>query len=183
MSFVSALATCLGVIGGVLAYLSLGPAAGAMHIWMIFLAAAMGVALGGTPEAFKNLVICAIAGMVVAWAASLIVINVPLAAKLTLPVWAGIVVGATTAIFVLLAHVPIFGAIPATVVGYAGTFAYLLGDPKTLLTNETLLGMSVKNPLFCMTLSIIVAAAFGLVSLKLATMMSTKATAAPVPAE
>ena len=182
MSFVTALAICLGVIGGFLAYLCLGPAAGAMHIWLIFLATAMGVALGGTTESYKNMVICAIMGMVVAWAASLIVLNVPLAAELTLPVWAGIVVGLTTAVFVLMAHLPFFAAIPGTVIGYAGTFAYLLGDPKTLLTNENLLSASIKNPLFCITLSLLVAAAFGLVSLKLATIMSTKAAVA-APAE
>ena len=177
MSFVAALAICLGVIGGILAYLCLGPAAGAMHIWLIFIGAAAGVALGGTTEAYKNMVICALMGMVVAWAASLIVINVPLAATLTLPVWAGIVVGVTTGLFVAFGHIPFFATIPATVVGYAGTFAYLLGDPKTLLTNDVLLGAKITNPLFCITLSILVAAAFGLVSLKLATAMSTRSAA------
>ncbi len=182
MSFIAALAICLGVIGGFLTYLCLGPAAGAMHIWLIFFAAAAGVALGGTAESYKNMVICALMGMVVAWAAALIVINVPAAATLTLPVWAGIVVGLTTLFFVLIAHLPLFAVIPGTVVGYAGTFAYLLGDPKTLLTNTVLLGAKVTNPLFCITLSILVAAAFGLVSLKLATLMSTRTTT-PVPAE
>ena len=181
MSFVSALAICLGVIGGFLAYLYLGPMSGLMHIWLIFLATAMGVALGGTTEAYKNMIICAIMGMVVAWAAALIIINV--SPGLPLPVWAGIVVGLTTAIFTLLAHIPIFAAIPGTVIGYAGTFAYLLGNPKVLLSNEVLLGATVKNPLINITLSILIAAAFGLVSLKLATMMSTKTAAAPAPAE
>ena len=180
MSFVTALAICLGVIGGFLAYLCIGPGAGAMHIWLIFLATAMGVALGGTVDAYKSMVICAIMGMVVAWAASLIIINV--STGLPLPVWAGIMVGLTTAVFVLLAHIPIFAAIPGTVIGYASTFAYLLGDPKALLSNDVLLGATVKNPLVNITVSILIAAAFGLVSLKLATMMSTKAVA-PAPAE
>ena len=180
MNFVTALAICLGVIGGFLAYLYLGPMAGMIHIWLIFIATAMGVALGGSNESFKNMVICGIAGMIVAWAAALVIVNV--SPGLPLPVWAGIVVGATTALFTLLALIPVFGAIPATVVGYAGTFAYLLGNPKELLSNAVLLGMTVKNPLLNITLSLIFAAAFGIVSLKLATMMSTKA-AATAPAE
>ena len=181
MNFVTALAICLGVIGGFLAYLYLGPAAGTMHIWLIFLGTAMGVALGGTVEAYKNMVICAIMGMVVAWAAALIIINV--STGLPLPVWAGLMVGITTAIFVLLAHIPIFAAIPGTVIGYAGTFAYLLGNPKVLLSNDVLLGATIQNPLVNITISILVAAAFGLVSLKLATLMSTKSTTAAAAAE
>ena len=181
MSFVTALAICLGVIGGFLAYLYLGPAAGLMHIWLIFLATAMGVALGGTMEAFKNMVVCAIMGMIVAWAAALIIINV--STGLPLPVWAGIMVGVTTAVFVLAAHIPVFAAIPGTVIGYAGTFAYLLGNPKVLLSNNVLLGASIQNPLVNITISILVAAAFGIVSLKLATMMSTKSVGATAPAE
>ena len=181
MNFVTALAICLGIIGGFLAYLYLGPMAGTMHIWMIFIATAMGVALGGTNESFKNMVVCGVAGMLVAWAASLVIINV--SPGLPLPVWAGIVVGAGTAAFTLLGLIPIFSAIPATVVGYAGTFAYLLGNPKVLLSNDVLLGMTVKNPLLNITLSLVIAAAFGIVSLKLATMMSTKAVVAPAPAE
>lgn len=178
MSFITALAICLGVIGGILAYLALGPAAGLLHIWLIFLATAMGVALGGTVEAYKNMVICAIFGIITAWAASLIVLNIPLAATLTLPVWAGIVVGFTTFFFVVMAHVPLLSAIPGTVVGYASTFAYLLqGADKSRLSTENLLSVSITNPLICMTVSVIVAAAFGLVSLKLATMMSSAATA------
>ena len=93
MSFVNALALVLCVIGGCLTYLYLGPLSGYIHIWAIFIATAMGVALGGSNEAFKNMTICAIAGVIIAWIGSMIIINVPLAATLTLPVWGGIVVG------------------------------------------------------------------------------------------
>ena len=89
MSFVNALSLVLCVIGGFLTYLCLGPLAGVIHIWAIFIFTATGVALGGTNEAFKNLVICAFAGIIIAWIGSMIVLNVPLAATLTLPVWAG----------------------------------------------------------------------------------------------
>jgi hypothetical protein len=177
MKFVNALALALGVIGGVLAYLSLGPASGVFFIWATFIATATGVALGGTKEAFKNLVVCGSLGVFLAWVASLIVLNVPLAATLTLPVWAGIVVGATTALLALAAHLPWFPAIPATVIGYASTFAYLLSTPNKL-DNKVLLGFGIDNPLFVMIVSLLVAAAFGLVSLSLTAKLSKPAVAA-----
>ena len=90
MSFINALALVLCIIGGILTYLCLGPLAGWILIWAIFIATATGVALGGTPEAFKNLVICGIAGVIIAWIGSMIILEVPLAASLTLPVWAAI---------------------------------------------------------------------------------------------
>lgn len=177
MSFVIALGIVLGVIGGVLAFLSLGPLAGVYFIWAVFIFTATGVALGGTQAAFKNLVICGILGVVLAWVASLIVLNIPLAATLTLPVWAGIVVGVTTAFLAWAATLPIFPAIPATVIGYASTFAYLLQTPGKL-DNAVLLSPTLANPLIVMSLSFIVAAGFGLVSLPLATKMSASTKAA-----
>jgi hypothetical protein len=166
MKFVNALGLVLGVIGGILAYLSLGPASGIFFIWATFIFTATGVALGGTKEAFKNLVVCGVLGVVLAWVASLIVLNIPLAPTLTLPVWAGIVVGATTSLLAVSANLSIFPAIPATVIGYASTFAYLLSTPGKL-DDKVLLGMHMDNPLFVMVISFFVAAAFGLVSLNL----------------
>ena len=183
MSFVNALSLVLCVIGGFLTYLCLGPLAGVIHIWAIFIFTATGVALGGSNEAFKNLVICAFAGIIIAWIGSMIVLNVPLAATLTLPVWAAIVVGITTGCLAFIANIPLFPAIPATVIGYAMTFAYLLqGADAKRLSTENLLSVAPSNPLVCITASLLVAAVFGIVSLKLATMMSTKAPVA-APAE
>ena len=178
MSFVNALALVLCVIGGFLTYLCLGPLAGYILIWAIFIATATGVALGGTNEAFKNMVVCMIAGVVIAWIGSMIILNVPLAATLTLPVWAAIVVGITTGCLALVANIPIFPAIPATVIGYAMTFAHLLGHKGELLTVATLTTFGPANPLVCIILSILVAAVFGIVALKLATILSTKSTTA-----
>lgn len=173
MSFVNALGLVLGVIGGILAYLSLGPLSGVYFIWAVFIYTATGVAIGGTNESFKNLVVCGIAGIFLAWIASLVVLNVPLAAVLSLPVWAGIVVGVTTAFLAWVANLSIFPAIPATVVGYASSFAYLLQTPGKL-ANSVLLSFTLANPLIVMSISFLVAAAFGIVSLSLAKRLSTK---------
>lgn len=184
MSFVNALALVLCVIGGLLTYLCLGPLSGYILIWAIFIATALGVALGGTVEAFKTMVICGVAGVIIAWIGSMIILDIPLADTLTLPVWAAIVVGVTTGCLALLANVSLFPAIPATVVGYAMTFAHLLGNPKELLTVKNLTGLAPTNPVISIILSLLVAAAFGIVSLRLATMLSSRTTAAsPAPAE
>ncbi len=162
MSLVNALALVLGAIGGILTYISL--TTGLFMIWATFIFTATGVALGGTAEAFKNLVICALMGMVLAVIAALLILNV----NLGLPgaLWPAIVVGATTACLALVAHIPLFPAIPATVIGYASTFAYVLS--ANLLTPEGIMGGGTKNPVFLITTSLIVAYAFGRVSLALA---------------
>ena len=177
MSFVNALALVLCIIGGFLTYLCLGPLAGYILIWAIFIATATGVAMGGTTEAFKNMVVCMIAGVAIAWIGSMIILNVPLAASLTLPVWAAIVVGITTGCLALVANIPLFPAIPATVIGYAMTFAHLLGHKAELLSVATLTSLTPATPLISIVLSILVAAAFGIVALKLATILSTKSAA------
>lgn len=185
MSFVNALGLVLMVIGGFLTYLALGPLANVYFIWAVFISTATGVALGGTTDAFKTMVICGIAGVLLAWIGTLIIINVPLAANLTLPVWAGIVVGVTTGCMAWIANIPMFGTIPATVIAYAMTFAYLLtgaATPGGSVSNKVLLGVTIQNPLICIIASLIVAAGFGIVALKLATLLSTKAVA-PAPAE
>jgi hypothetical protein len=172
VNFVNALGLVLGVIGGILAYLSLGPLHGVYFIWAVFIYTATGVAIGGTNESFKNLVICGIAGIVLAWIASLIILNVPLADKITLPVWGGIVVGVTTAFLAWIANLSIFPAIPATVVGYASSFAYLLQTPGKL-ADAVLLSFSLDNPLIVMSISFVIAAGFGIVSLALAKKLAT----------
>lgn len=177
MNLINALALVLGVIGAALAYFSLGPASGVYLIWSVFIFTATGVALGGTREAFKNLVVCGTAGVVIAWAAAVVIVSVPLAATLTLPVWAALVVGATTALLPLVAHIPLFPAIPATVIGYASTFAYLVQTPDKL-SPEVLLGARLDNPLFVIVASLLVAWCFGTVSLSLAGKLTRNAAAA-----
>jgi hypothetical protein len=170
MKLQNALGIVLGVLGGFLAFLSLGPLHNVYFIWAVFIATATGVAIGGTTDAFKNLVVCGILGIVLAWGASLIVLNVPLAPVLGLPVWAAIVVGITTAFLAWAANLSFFPAIPATVVGYASTFAYLLQTPDKL-SNAVLLSFDLGNPLIVMSISFLLAAAFGIVSLFIAKKM------------
>lgn len=176
MKTLNALSLCLGVIGALLVYLSLGPASGVFFIWAVFLSAATFFALGADMTAFKNLIICGVTGVVIAWATALIIINVPMAEVLTLPVWAAIVVGSTTALMGLIAHVKLWPAIPATVVGYASTFGYLLQTPDKM-SNAVLLGASLSNPLLVITFSMLIGAGFALLSGKLTARLSAPSAA------
>jgi hypothetical protein len=178
MSFVNALGLVLAVIGGLLAYLYAGPLHNVYFIWAVFIFTATGVAIGGTNEAFKNLVICGVAGVVLAWIAAMIIVSTlgSIGALLSPPVWIGIVVGITTGFLAWIANIKIFPAIPVTVIGYAATFGYLLQTPGEL-SAKVLTSATLANPLVVMTISFIVAAAFGIVSLALAKKLSTPAVA------
>jgi hypothetical protein len=178
MSFVNALGLVLAVVGGVLAYLYAGPLHNVYFIWAVFIFTATGVALGGTNEAFKNLVICGVAGVVLAWIAAMIIVNTlgTMGAALTPPVWIGIVVGITTGFLAWIANIKIFPAIPATVIGYAASFGYMLQTPG-ILSPAVLTSFSFANPLAVMTISFIVSAAFGIVALALAKKLSAPAAA------
>lgn len=166
MKTLTALSLSIAVLGGIATFLALGPASGVFLIWAVFIAWGGFFALGGTSEALKNVILCGIFGVFLAWLAAVIIINVPMAATLGLPLWASIVVAGTVFILCLAANLPMFSAIPASVFGYAPTFAYLLQTPDKL-TNGVLLGADLTNPLILISISIAVGAGFGMASGKL----------------
>jgi hypothetical protein len=97
-----------------------------------------------------------------------------MADSLTLPVWAGIVVGLTVLGMCLAAHIPALSAIPASVYGYAATFAYLL-QTQGALTTGNLLSASMANAFVLVAVSMALGAVFGMVSGKLAASLTAKA--------
>ena len=90
-----------------------------------------------------------------AWIAAIIILAIPLAESLTLPVWAGIVVAVTVAIYTRMAD------IPATTYGYACTFAFLLQTPDKLSLGN-LTSASFNNALVVVIVSMVIGALFGL---------------------
>ncbi len=171
MKSLTALGVSIGLLGGLATYLALGPLSSVLLIWAIFIAWGAFFALGGTSETLKNIIVCGIFGVVVAWLTAVIIINVPLAASLGLPLWGAIVVGISVAIVVWAAYIPAFATIPAAFFGYASTFAYLLQTPGKL-SNEVMLGGRLDNPLIIISVSIIVGGIFGLCSGKFAGKMT-----------
>jgi hypothetical protein len=80
-----------------------------------------------------------------------------------LPLWAALAVGLGVVVVVLAANVSALATIPATVFGFASTFAYLLQTPD-VLNLDVLLSASLKNSLIVISLSVVVGAVFGLLS-------------------
>jgi Protein of unknown function (DUF1097) len=173
MSSLVALSVSISVLGGIatIVYLNVG-----LLIWAGFLAWACYFHAGGNDAALKNTIVCNIFGSLCAWVAALIIVSVPV----TLPtgVWPGIVVGVTVLAMCLAAQVPALSAIPASVYGYAATFAYLLQTPNAL-TSENLMSASLANAFVLVAVSMALGAVFGMVSGKMAAALTAKA---PVPA-
>jgi hypothetical protein len=139
MDLIVALAISIGVLGGIATWVSLGPLGGILQIWVIF----------------------------IAWGALLIVTKAGMADSMGLPLWAGIVVGVTVFVLVLLAKVPALNPIPAMVYGYAAVAGFFLLNASADLT-----AANFNNPLIAVIVSLIVGAVLGLISEKIAGAMA-----------
>jgi hypothetical protein len=170
MSSLVALSVSIGILGAVatILYLNTG-----LLIWAGFLAWACYFHAGGNDAALKNTIVCNAFGSFCAWAAALIILSVPLADSLTLPVWAGVVVGLTVLGMCLAAHLPALSAIPASVYGYAATFAYLL-QTQGALTRENLTAANLANAFPLVVVSMALGAVFGMVSGKVAASLTAR---------
>ena len=129
---------------------------------------------GGDGNALRNTIVGNAFGAFCAWLAALIILHFPLADSLTLPVWAGIVVGLTVMAMCLAAHIKAFSVIPASVYGYAATFAYLLQTADTM-TKDKLMSAGMGNALVVVIISMALGALFGLASGKLGGALAAKA--------
>jgi hypothetical protein len=174
MSSLVALSVSIGILGGIatILYLKAG-----LLIWAGFIAWACFFHSGGTTAALKSTIICNVFGAFCAWVAAVIILSIPLADSLTLPVWAGIVVGVTVLLLCLAAHLPALSSIPASVYGYAAVFAYLLQTPDAM-SQEKLMSASMANAFLIVACSLILGALFGIVSGKLAGALTAKPVAA-----
>jgi len=171
MSQLVALSVSIGLLGGIatILYLKVG-----LLIWAGFIAWACFFHSGGDGNALRNTIVGNAFGAFCAWLAALIILHFPLADSLTLPVWAGIVVGLTVMAMCLAAHIKAFSVIPASVYGYAATFAYLLQTADTM-TKDKLMSASMANALLVVIISMAIGALFGLASGKLGGALAGKA--------
>jgi uncharacterized protein DUF1097 len=175
MSSLVALSVSIGVLGAIATTLYLNTS---LLIWAGFLAWACYFHTGGNDAALKNTIVCNTFGAFCAWVAAVVILSVPMANSLTLPVWAGIVVGLSVLGMCLAAHIPALSAIPASVYGYAATFAYLL-QTQGALTLDNLFSASLANAFLLVAISMALGAVFGMASGKVAATLTAKA---PVPA-
>lgn len=171
MKSLNALAVSISVLGALATFLALGPLNGVYLIWAAFVAWGAFYALGADVAALKKMIICGVFGAAVAWLVAVTILTVPMAGTLGLPVWAALVVGVGVVVVVLAANVPALATIPATVFGFAASFAYLLQTPE-VLKPEVLLSLSLKNSLVVISLSLIAGAVFGLASARFGAAMT-----------
>jgi hypothetical protein len=173
MSQLVALSVSIGLLGGVatILYLKLG-----LLIWAGFIAWACFFHSGGDTNALKTTTVGNAFGAFCAWVAAVIILAIPLAETLSLPVWAGIVVGLTVLALCLGAHIKALSSIPASVYGYAAVFAYLLQTADSM-TKAKLLSVSMGNVLILVIVSMAIGALFGLASGKVGSALTAKGAA------
>ena len=162
MSSHVALSVSIAVLGGIATAICLGPMSGVIIIWAVFIAWACFFAVGGNGMALVNTIVCGTLGAVIAWVALLIILGIPLAGLLSLPIWAGIVIGLTVYVMCRLAQIKIFSTLPASVLGFASVAAYALQTPDALSTSA--LTANSNNALIVIVISFIVGAALGWMS-------------------
>ena len=169
MSDLLALAVSVAVLGGIWAFLALGPLAGYALVWVGFIAAGCFFAAGGDTKALSKTIAGMIYGAVIAWIALLIIANVPMPALGT--VWPAIVVGITVFFLVIVASADLLSCVPANVYGYAALVGYALSAGKL----AALTAADNSNPLFVTIVSVILGAVLGYLIGQLAGVLKAKA--------
>ncbi|MGB3243365.1 MAG: DUF1097 domain-containing protein [Sulfitobacter sp.] len=123
MKLVQALALVIGIMGGIATWAAVSLGSPYVLIWAIFVAWGSFFHCGGGVDGAKASIPANIWGAVMAVVAFIALTSMGVTA-----LNAGICVGITVIVLILGASIPIFGAIPASVYGYASTAAlFLLG--------------------------------------------------------
>ncbi|MGV2873866.1 DUF1097 domain-containing protein [Colwellia sp. E150_009] len=174
MKEITATSLSIALVGALATWIAFGPLSGYILIWAVFIAWAGFAALGGDNQALKSTVICGVFGVIVGWIAAFIVLTVPLGETLGMPLWSAIVVGFTAFSVVFASNFQIFSAVPASVLSYAATFAYLLQTDERM-SLVTLTNINFDNPLLLISLSVIFGGLFGKLSVIGAGFMVRKA--------
>lgn len=175
MSQLGALSLSIAVLGGIATWAFL--ALGGVFIWAAFVAWGCFFHTGGDGNALRNTIVGNLFGTACAWVAAVVILAVPMAGTLTLPLWAGLVVGVSVWLLCMAANIKAFAVIPASVYGYASTFAFLLQTPEKLALAK-LLSVSLDNALIVIPLSMTIGALLGFVSAKGGAMLTASAKAA-----
>ncbi len=173
MDKLTALSVSIALLAGVATFLAVGPCSGYFFIWAATIPWAAYFFLGATDEALKNTIVCSIFGVGMAWVTALILTGIPATTTLGVPAMTAIIVCAAVLVMCLAADIPALATIPASVLGYSSTFAYLLQTPGKL-TKDVLLSISFDNPLLVISVSIV----FGTFLGKLYDQLSAKLTKA-----
>ena len=168
MSKLTALALSIAVLGGVWAFLALGPLGGAAPIalvWVGFIAWGCYFHTGGDSAALQKTIAGMSFGAVIAGVALYLVRSGMLAALGTLA--APVIIAVTVFVLVIVAGINLLSVVPANVYGYAATAGLAL----TAGTAANSTAMNLTNPVLLVIVSTIIGAIFGMLSGKLAGML------------
>ena len=172
MSELLALSVSVGVLGGIWAFIALGPLAGFALVWVGFIAAGCFFAAGGNIKALTKTIVGMIYGAIVAWIALLIIAKVPVPALGT--IWPAIVVGVTVFFLVIVAAIAaaadLLSCVPANVFGYAALVGYTLSAGKL----DALTAADNSNPLFLIAVSAILGGVLGYLMGQLAGVLKSR---------
>ncbi len=172
MNSLTALSFSIAILAGVATFLAVGPLSGVFFIWAATISWAAYFALGGNDEAAKNTVVCSVFGVLMAWYAAVEITGISANATLGFPFMAALIVTVTVVVMCLAANIKALATIPASVLGYSATFAYLLQTPDKL-TKDVLLGVSWDNPCLIISFSLVLGVGLGIASGKLAAKWTT----------
>jgi Protein of unknown function (DUF1097) len=178
-----ALSLSIGVLGGIWALIALSAPA-YLLVWAGFIAWGCFFHTGGDQKALVKTICGNVYGIIVAWIALLIIVNVsvPLPGAL----WPAIVVGVTVFFLVIVASIDQLSAVPANVYGYAATVAWSLSAPSAAGATpdvpgtgplQSLTSPSFGNPLVILIVSMVIGALAGYASAQVAGAIGKKATA------
>jgi hypothetical protein len=162
MSKLTALAVSIAVLGGVWAFLSLNPLAGAALVWVGFIAWGCYFHTGGDTAALQKTIAGMVYGAVIAGVALYLVSSGMLASLGALA--APVIIAVTVFLLVIVAGVNLLSVVPANVYGYAATAGYALSTNTA--GNATM--MDLSNPVLLVVVSTVLGAVFGMASGKLA---------------
>jgi hypothetical protein len=166
MSKVTALAISIAVLGGIWAFLALGPLAGYVLVWVGFIAWGCFFHTGGDSVALQKTIAGMSYGAIIAGIALALVVNNPLG--LPDSVAAAIYIAITVFFLVIVANFSLLSVVPANVYGYAATAGYALSAESA--GNYGV--MDFTNPVLLVILSVILGSIFGMVSGKVAAAIS-----------
>ncbi len=140
MTQVIALSLSIAVLGGIWAFLALGPLSGFV-LWAGFIGWGCFFHSG---NALVKTIVGNAYGALVAWVALLIIVNVPVAGLGA--VWPAIVVGVTVFLLVIVASIDLLSVVPANVYGYAALVAYSLHQPSAAPATGPLQNLVSRPP-------------------------------------
>jgi hypothetical protein len=165
MSKLTALALSIAVLGGVWAFLALGPLSGYVLVWAGFIAWACYFHTGGDDAALQKTIAGMVYGAVIAGIALFLVGLNPIG--LPGAVGPAVYIAVTVFFLVIVAGCNLLSVVPANVYGFAATAGYALSKADA----GSVTAMDLTNPVLLVALSTVIGAVFGMLSGKLSGML------------